>query len=64
MHKDIRKIARQLEAQGWTIRWDHVHPMACPPDKTIPCVPLPTTPSGGRWRQNLIAQLRRHGANL
>lgn len=64
MHKEVREIAAKLEEQGWTIDWQAKHPKACPPDKTKPCVPLPSTPGRGRWKQNLVAQLRRSGANL
>ena len=64
MHKEVREIAAKLEAQGWKIDHTKVHPMACPPDTSPPCVPLPTTPGGGRWKQNLISRLRRSGANL
>ena len=64
MHKEVRKIARQLETQGWTIDYRRDHALACPPDTAKPCVALPGTPGGGRWRQNLIAQLRRSDARL
>lgn len=64
MHKEVKEIAEKLERQGWRIDETKKHPMACPPDPTKPCVPLPTTPGRGRWKQNLIASLRRSGANL
>ena len=65
MHKEVREIAKKLEQQGWRIDTDrNGHDMACPPDKSLPCVPLPGTPGRGRWKQNLIAMLRRSGADL
>lgn len=64
MHKEVKEIATKLEEQGWRIDYDRDHPMACPPDKTKPCVPLPSTPGRGRWKQNLISSLRRSGAEL
>ncbi len=64
MHKEVAEIAEALEAQGWTIDYGREHPMACPPDKTRACVPLPSTPGRGRWKQNLIGKLRRSGADL
>lgn len=64
MHKEVKEIAEKLERQGWRIDDSKTHPMACPPDKTKPCVPLPTTPGRGRWKQNLISSLRRSGADL
>lgn len=63
MNKEVKEIADKLEAQGWRITWGN-HSQACPPDKTKPCVALPGTPSGKRWKQNLTAQLRRSGARL
>lgn len=60
--KDIKRIRKALEAQGWRIEHRKGgHYMAYPPDKSLPPVLLPSTPSGPRWRQNLLAQLRRSG---
>ena len=61
MADDLKAIRKALVAQGWTIRPGGKHDMAYPPDKTKPAVVLPSTPSGGRRRQNLLAQLRRSG---
>lgn len=62
MASDIATIRKALLAQGWRLD-DRKggHTMAYPPDKTKPAVVLPGTPSGSRWRENLIAQLRRSG---
>lgn len=64
MHKEVKEIAAKLEAQGWKIDYQRDHAMACPPDKSMPCVALPGTPGRGRWKQNLVAKLRRSGAIL
>ena len=64
MHKEVKEIAEKLEAQGWSIDYGRTHAMACPPDKSKPCVPLPSTPGRGRWKQNLTARLRASGAIL
>jgi hypothetical protein len=64
MNKEVKEIADKLRAQGWTIDETRAHPMACPPDTSKPCVPLPSTPGRGRWKQNLTSQLRRAGAQL
>lgn len=61
MAKDIDIIRRALLDQGWRIESKGGKPMAHPPDKSARPVLLPLTPGGGRWRQNLIAQLRRSG---
>lgn len=60
MHKEVRELVRQLERQGWRVEHGKGHSKAFSPDgRTI--VVLPLTPGGGRWKQNLIAQLRRGG---
>lgn len=61
MARDIDIIKRALRDQGWRIEPRGKHEMAYPPDKAKPAVVLPTTPGGSRWKQNLIAQLRRSG---
>jgi len=60
MADDLKTIRRMLVTQGWTIRTGR-HDMGYPPDKSKPAVVLPSTPGGGRWRENLLAQLRRSG---
>lgn len=64
MDKQIRELINTLEAQGWRIERGGKHYKAYPPDRTKPMVTIPTTPGGGRWKQNLISQLRRSGADL
>lgn len=65
MHKEVKEIATKLERQGWRIDYARKgHPMAFPPDRSKSPVPLPSTPGRGCWKENLIAQLRRSGANL
>lgn len=62
MADDIKQIRKALIAQGWRIEARKGgHDMAFPPDKSKSAVALPGTPGGGRWMQNLIAQLRRSG---
>jgi hypothetical protein len=61
-NKEIREITHKLIEQGWRIeeakRGGHAKAFS-PDGQTI--VALPSTPGGGRWKQNLIAQLRRGG---
>lgn len=61
MAKDIDVIVKALIEQGWRVEPGKGHSKAFPPDKAKPVVTLPTTPGGGRWRENLIGQLRRSG---
>lgn len=48
--KEITKILRALEQQGWRIQRGSKHYKAYPPNKNIPPVTIPSTPGGGRWR--------------
>lgn len=60
--KEIKKIRKELEAQGWRIEnRKGGHAMAFPPDRSQPPVVLPSSPSDARWQKNLLAQLRRSG---
>jgi hypothetical protein len=62
MADDIKRIRKALIDQGWRIEERKGgHDMAYPPDRSKPGVAMPGTPGGGRWLQNLIAQLRRSG---
>ena len=65
MHKAVREIAKKLETQGWGFRpGKGPYVIAVPPDKSKRPVKLPSSPGGRNWRQNLIAVLRRSGADL
>lgn len=64
MHKEVKEIAAKLREQGWRIEEGAKHSMAYPPDPSKRPVGLPGTPGRGRWKQNLIADLRRSGADL
>lgn len=64
-NKEVNEIARSLEKQGWRIESiKGGYRMAYPPDRTKRPVKLPSSPAGRRWRKNLIAVLRRNGADL
>lgn len=57
--KELRQIIREAERQGWRVE-QRKHWMFYAPDgKNI--VTAPSTPSDHRWKQNLIAHLRRYG---
>ncbi len=61
MADELKLILKALREQGWRIEHGKGHVKAFPPDPTKPMVTLPSTPGGGRWKQNAIAQLRRSG---
>lgn len=64
MHKDIKKIVKALKAQGWRIEQGSKHLIAYPPDKTKRPITIPGSPGDVRSQRNLVAQLRRAGADL
>ncbi len=62
MADEMKLIRKALTEQGWRIEPRKAgHDMAYPPDTSKRPVPLPGTPSGPRWRPNLIALLKRSG---
>lgn len=61
--KDIRKLLKSLEAQGWRVeRTKKGHYVAYAPDG-VGRVTIPGTPSDHRSMKNTLADLRRHGYN-
>jgi hypothetical protein len=59
MGNDLQEILGELEARGWRIERATKHYKAFPPNKAARFVTIQTTPSGPRWRHNLVAQIRR-----
>jgi hypothetical protein len=62
--REVREIIKKLAPQGWRVEQRSTYYLAFPPDENIPPVRLPTSRGESRWRQNLIAALRRAGADL
>lgn len=63
-HKDLRKLVREMEKQGWTV--EHMnsdHLRWYPPDGRDP-VFSGSTPSDWRALRNIKAKLRRRGADI
>lgn len=60
LKKDINKLVKELERQGWRVDKDRPHYMAYSPDK-VGKVSIPKTPSSQRTLQNKISKLRQHG---
>ncbi len=64
LHKEIREILKPLEAQGYS--YDHSnggHPKLYSPTGAF-VISFPSTPGGGRWKQNLLAELRRKDVDI
>lgn len=59
--EELKEILRALRDQGWRVDDVGRRYKAYPPDTHLPMVIIPKTPSGNRWKENLLAQLRRSG---
>lgn len=60
--KDLAKVIKRAEEQGWTIRYSrNGHPIFVPPTKDAPMVVTSGTPSDHRTWKNFLAQMKRSG---
>ncbi len=58
--KEVKKLVRQLEQQGWRVEERGARFMCFSPDgRTI--VPIHKTPSDHRWLKNTLSELRKGG---
>jgi hypothetical protein len=60
--QEIEQLFRQLERQGWRVRWGSGHPKLLAPSGEP--VVMAASPSDHRAMKNLRARLRRAGAEL
>ena len=61
--KELRGIVRQLNELGYKVEQRKNHYVVKSPDgKSL--YALPSTPGGGRWRANLVSELRRRGIGI
>lgn len=60
MHKDLRPIVKQLRRNGYTVEQGGKHLIVFDQNGKRRYA-LPSTPGGGRWKQNLMADLKREG---
>jgi len=61
MNKELKKLFRELENQGWRIKRRTNGVMAFPPDKTQSPVMIHLTTSDHRAWANMLTELRRRG---
>lgn len=60
MHKEIREIVKLLEGNGYSVVHGGKHlKVKNATGGTV--ATLPTSPGGGRWKQNLLADLKKKG---
>jgi hypothetical protein len=63
-NKDINEMIAKVVEQGWEVRPGKGHVKVCPPDKTLSCVTVASTPSDHRAIKNMRAEFRKRGAQL
>jgi hypothetical protein len=61
MHRDIKKIIREIEANGHSVEQGRTHILVKGKNGGGTIASLPLTPGRGRWEQNLRSQLRQRG---
>lgn len=61
MHKEIRNLVREIEANGYSVEQGRSHMIVKAKDGSGSIASLPLTPGRGRWEQNLRSELRRRG---
>lgn len=61
MHKDIRKLIREIESNGYVVEQGRSHIAVRSKQGSGVIYSLPLTPGRGRWELNLRSELRRRG---
>lgn len=61
MHKDIKRIIKEIEANGYVCEQGRTHILIKGKDGNGTLASLPLTPGRGRWELNLRTQLRQRG---
>lgn len=61
MHKEVKEIVRLIEANGYTVRQEKGGHLIVRNADGNRVAALPSTPGRGRWKQNLISELKRKG---
>jgi hypothetical protein len=63
-NREVIELVRELEAKGWRVtRGSHAY-VAKSPNRKIPPISIPGTPSDWRALKNKRAELRRYGVKL
>lgn len=61
IHKEIRDLVRAIEDLGFTVSRDNGKHNKVYTGAGKFVYSLPTTPGRGRWKQNLVSELRKRG---
>lgn len=62
--KDLRKLIRQAEKEGWRVETRKNKVMFFPADKSAEVITVHLTPSDWRAMRNFVALLRRAGLDV
>ena len=64
LHKEIRSLVREIENAGFTVtRANGRHVKVYNAEGKF-IYSLPSSPGRGRWKQNLVSELRRRGISV
>lgn len=61
MHRDVKKLIKEIEARGFVVEQGRSHLLVRRPEGNGTIAALPLTPGKGRWEKNLRSQLRQRG---
>lgn len=64
IHKEVRSLVRELEDLGYVVVRENGNHLKVLSAEGNYIYSLPSTPGRGRWKQNLISELRRRGIQL
>lgn len=64
VHKEIRQLVKQIEELGYTVVRDNGRHLKVLSGEGNYIYSLPSTPGRGRWKHNLISELRKRGVSV
>lgn len=59
IHKELRELVKDIEDLGFQVRRDNGKHLKVYTSEDTFVYSLPSTPGRGRWRQNLLSELRK-----
>lgn len=64
LHKEVRSLVKDIEALGYTVTRDNGKHLKVLSSEGNYIYSLPSTPGRGRWRQNLMSELKKRGVSV
>jgi hypothetical protein len=59
VHKELRGLVKEIQDLGFTVRRDNGNHQKVYSEHGMFIYSLPSTPGRGRWRQNLVSELKK-----